>query len=87
MSDPTPISWMALDKGTPVRSSDGAELGKVTEVVADRQKDIFSGIAVTSGILDSDRFIPAEQIGSITAEQVVLTVAEDQAESFEPYNG
>jgi uncharacterized protein YrrD len=87
MSDATPISWMALDKGTPVRSSDGADLGKVGEVVADRQKDIFSGITLTSGLFDSDRFVPADLIETITTEAVVLTVDEDQTESFEPYDG
>jgi uncharacterized protein YrrD len=85
MSDSTPISWMALEKGASVRSSDGSELGKVSVVVADRQKDIFSGIAMMSGILDRDRFVPADQIDSITAEVVTLTVAEDEAESFEVY--
>jgi uncharacterized protein YrrD len=78
---------MALDKGTPVRSSDGADIGKVTAVVADREKDIFSGIAITSGILDSDRFVPADQIDRITADGVLLAVPEDRAESFEPYEG
>ena len=78
---------MALEKGTPVRSADGEELGRIAEVVADRQKDIFSGIAFASGLFDSDRFVPADQIDRITTEAVVLTVASDDKESFEAYEG
>ncbi|MEA2434472.1 MAG: hypothetical protein QOG54_1929 [Actinomycetota bacterium] len=78
---------MALEKGTSVLSSDGADVGKVSEVVADRQKDIFSGIAISSGLFSGDRFVPADQIDSITTEAVVLTTSEEQAESLEPYEG
>jgi hypothetical protein len=46
-----PIAWLALEKGTPVLDADGAEIGKVLEVVGDEQKDIFSGIRWRHGLL------------------------------------
>jgi len=41
-----PISWRAVEAGTPVTGTDGILVGTVSEVVADDDKDIFHGIAV-----------------------------------------
>lgn len=83
----TRIAWMALRRGHPVKGADGGQLGKVSEVVADHQKDIFSGIAFRSGILDQERFAPAESIASITSEAVELSISSDEAETLGPYEG
>lgn len=86
MTDPeTPIAWLALKEGTPVIAMDGSELGKVSTVVADREKDIFSGIAFRSGLLDTERFAPADQIDEITTEAVKLTIDSAAAEALEPF--
>ena len=76
-----PISYMALQKGTPVLASDGSELGTVAEVIADEQKDIFSGLEITSGLLTGNRFVPADLVGSITDEAVELTIGPGEADS------
>ena len=87
MSD-QPISWMTLASGTRIATSDGTEVGRVHEVIADRQKDIFSGITFRDGLLSGDRFVPAELIGLITADEVQLTVGTDEAqEKIQPYEG
>ena len=75
-----PIAWMALTPGTSILTSDGRELGRVHEVIADRQQDIFSGITFRDGVISGDRFVPASAIDSITTEQVVLTLSADEAE-------
>ena len=80
-----PIAWSALEKGATVFGSDGNELGKVTEVVADEQKDIFSGIVFRSGLLDSERFVPADRVETITDEGVRLSLLESDVESLEVY--
>jgi uncharacterized protein YrrD len=88
MSDNQPIAWLALEKGTPVVASDGEELGKVSEVVADEQKDIFSGVTIRQGLLGDDKFIPASMIETLTEGAVHLNVpAEDARESMEHYEG
>ncbi len=83
-----PISWMTLAAGTPIVASDGEEIGRVHEVIADRQKDIFSGITFSDGLLSADRFVPAELIDTITTERVTLTTTAAEAkEKTEPYQG
>ena len=74
------ISWMALEKGTRIVSSDDEELGRVAEIVADRQKDIFSGLTFRSGLLGRDRFVPADLIDRMTSDEVRLAVSADAAE-------
>ena len=76
---------MAITTGTPVVSKDGEELGKVTDVVADHEKGIFSGVVFRSGLLDADRFAPGDLVGNITAERVTVNVAAVDAEALEPY--
>jgi uncharacterized protein YrrD len=83
-----PISYMALPKGARIVSSDGVEVGRVSEVISDDQKDIFSGITFSDGILGQDRFIPADLIASITTDEVTLGVTSQVAEEkIEPYEG
>ena len=80
----TPVSWMTLKKGTRVIASDGEELGTVADVIADAEKDIFSGLEVSSGLFTGNRFIPAEYVDEITIDSVTLTIAAAEAERFEP---
>jgi uncharacterized protein YrrD len=77
----TPIAWAALETGTPVFSSDGTELGKVTEVIADEQKDIFSGISVDPGWFKEERFVPADLIARLTSQAVHLNISAGAAET------
>ena len=80
------IAWRALDKGARVYSSDGAQLGKVSHVVADDLKDIFSGIAFQRGMLGDEIFVPAALVEQITTEGVHLSISGDQAEAdLKPY--
>jgi hypothetical protein len=78
---PEPASWITLKKGTPVVAADGNEVGKVAEVVGDEQKDIFSGITVSPGLLAENRFVPATLVEDMTDERVSLTIASDELES------
>jgi uncharacterized protein YrrD len=82
-----PIAWLALDKGTPVYTSDGEEIGKVSTVVADVQKDIFSGIAFKHGFLGSEHFVPADAIGQLTDQGVHLNLSADQAAELAHHQG
>jgi hypothetical protein len=81
MSDAaTPIAWSALEKGTPIYSADGQELGKLAGVVADEQKDIFSGLTLDPGLFKQERFVPAELVADMTTAGVTLTVSSADAE-------
>jgi uncharacterized protein YrrD len=76
----TPIAWAALETGTPIYSSDGVELGKLADVVADEQKDIFSGLTLDPGLFKHERFVPAELVADMTTARVTLTVSSADAE-------
>jgi uncharacterized protein YrrD len=80
-----PISWLALEKGTPVVAKGGEEVGKVREVIADEQKDIFSGVTIDTGLLSEPRFVPAEVIEVMTDEVVKLVITAQRAEDLKPY--
>lgn len=80
------ISWMTLGAGTRIAASDGSEVGRVHEVIADKQKDIFAGVTFRDGVLGGEHFVPAALIEQITADEVRLSVGTDEAkEKIEPY--
>jgi uncharacterized protein YrrD len=85
MADDRPIAWLALEEGTPILSSDGEQVGKVAEVIADRQKDIFSGVTFKPGFLESMLFVPADRIEGLTASEVKLTISAAEAGQLEEY--
>jgi uncharacterized protein YrrD len=78
----TPIAWMALEKGAPVYTADGEELGRVSTIVADVQKDIFSGVSFKHGLLGSEHFVPADHIERLTNEGVHLSLDRAGAEAL-----
>jgi uncharacterized protein YrrD len=84
MSD-RPIAWSGLKQGTSVRASDGEEIGKVTDVIADEQKDIFSGITIRTGLFESDLFVPADLVAELTENEVRLTISAGEAERLKPH--
>jgi uncharacterized protein YrrD len=87
VDDATPIAWSALPKGATVTTSDGEEVGKVSDVIADEQKDIFSGITFRHGLLDSEYFVPADKVERMTTDRVSLSLNSQEIESLEPYEG
>jgi hypothetical protein len=67
-----PVSWFLIESGWKVVASDGADLGKVAEVVGDPGSDIFSGLSVSPGLLHGKRYVAAEWVGKITDGRVEL---------------
>lgn len=82
-----PIAWVALDEGAAVFASDGSEVGRVGTVVADEQKDIFSGITLRTGLLAAERFVPADAVEEITEGGVRLSLSAAETDALEPYEG
>jgi uncharacterized protein YrrD len=70
-----PVSYLVLEKGTPVYSSDGERLGEIEHVLADEETDIFDGIVIDRSVLPGGhRFVDASQIDEIYERGVVLTL-------------
>lgn len=78
---------MTLEKGVDVFASNEKQVGVIGEVVADRQKDIFSGVTLSGGLFGTERFVPADLIADMRTDGVYLSIREDQVETLEPYEG
>jgi hypothetical protein len=80
MSDAgAPMSYLTLASGTPVRASDGTEVGTVAHVLADTDADIFDGIVVDARG-GGHRFVDAPLVASIAEGAVTLTLDAAAAE-------
>jgi uncharacterized protein YrrD len=84
-----PVSWLVIESGWTVVAADGSETGRVEEVVGDKSKDIFSGLAISSGLLaglvSKAKFVPAERIRSITEGRIELDLPADQVEHLDAH--
>ena len=66
-------AYEAVEPGTPVYSSDGEEIGKVTHVLADEREDVFDGIVIGEHRFGRDhRFADADDVEAIYDRGVVL---------------
>jgi hypothetical protein len=75
-----PVSWLLVEPGWKVQTSDGKDVGTVHEVLGDEGADIFDGLAVTPGLLKRPRYVPAESVGEISEGHIALTIPEDAFE-------
>ena len=77
MDDSTPISYLALEVGTPVLGSSGKTIGKVEHVLQVPEEDLFDGI-----VLSTDRglrFVDRDQILQITTNAVHCSLTDAEA--------
>jgi sporulation protein YlmC with PRC-barrel domain len=72
-----PIAYTALQRGTPVQTSDGGCFGTVQAVLVDEKVSVFDGIVVQTA--EGTRFVDADQIGSIYSSYVRTTLSVEQA--------
>ena len=79
-----PVSWLQVEQGWRIVAADGGELGTVAQVAGAPEADIFDGLALDRGGGDL-RYVPAEQVGTITPGTVTLTLSAEQAASLGPY--
>jgi ribosomal 30S subunit maturation factor RimM len=68
-----PVSWFLIERGWEVVGADGESIGKVHEVVGDKERDIFDGLQVTARLVGEPRYVPSEEVGAITVGRVQLT--------------
>jgi hypothetical protein len=75
-----PASYMTLEKGAEVYSSDGQPLGKVEHVLCDTDVDIFDGIVLDTSVLPGGhRFVDAPDVAEIYERGVELSIDADAA--------
>jgi sporulation protein YlmC with PRC-barrel domain len=67
MSDkPERVAWVLIEPGWKVVDANGEKVGKVDELLADEQTDIFHGLIVNGKEID------AERIGEIREGEIRL---------------
>jgi uncharacterized protein YrrD len=60
-----PVSWLLIEPGWTVYDANGDKVGKVKQVLADEQADIFHGVLVERGLLGDEEEIVADRIAQI----------------------
>ena len=76
MAADEPASYLTLEPGTDVFSSDGERIGTVEHVLRDDATDIFDGIVLDVRLGPGGlRFVDAPEVGEIREDGVVVAVA------------
>ena len=75
---PDPVSWFVVEPGWKIVAADGDEVGTVHELLGDLERDIFDGIAVSTGALTRPTYVPSEQVGEIREGEVHLALTGEQ---------
>ena len=78
-----PISYQALQRGTPVVSADDRELGTVERVVDNPKEHIFDGIVMSAGARQI--WVDAPEVARITERRVTLTIDAEEAAALTDY--
>ena len=74
-----------MESGWDVVDSAGESVGKIDEVLGDKNRDIFDGLAVSTGLVGKPKYVPAERVGEIQEDRVQLEMSADEVERLEPY--
>ena len=74
------IGYNVLPRGTPVRSSDGVQVGTVRRVLDNAREHIFDGIVIDTP--DGRRFVDAPEVERIFERAVVLAITADEARAL-----
>jgi hypothetical protein len=74
-----------VEPGWDVVDSAGESVGKIDEVLGDKNRDIFDGLAVSTGLVGMPKYVPAERVGEIQEDRVQLEMSADEVDRLEPY--
>lgn len=80
-----PVSWLQIEQGWNVLTSDGVSVGVIAQLEGDKQSDIFDGLAVESVQSAQILYVPAEQVGAIYPGEVTLKIAAADTANLEPF--
>ena len=62
-----PVSWLLIEPGWEVVDANGEQIGKVDEVLGERDADIWDGLTVDG------EYVAAERVGPIVEGRITLT--------------
>ena len=81
-----PVSWLQIEPGWNVVTSDDVIVGTVAQVEGDKQGDIFDGLAVESKQPSQIRYVPGELVGAIYPGEVTLKIGSADIGTLEPFH-
>jgi hypothetical protein len=82
---PDPVSWLQIEQGWSVLSSDGAAVGTVAQIEGDKEMDIFDGLAIESAQAVGLRYLTGDQVAAIYPGEVTLKISSADAAALEPF--
>jgi sporulation protein YlmC with PRC-barrel domain len=62
-----PVSWLLIEPGWEVYDANGKRVGKVKEVLGEREADIWDGLRVNGD------YVPAEDVAEIVEGRITLS--------------
>ena len=77
------VHYTALERGTPVYSSDDVEVGKVAEVLDNYREHIFDGLVI-AGSDGKHRFVDAPEVARTAERAVTLTITAGEVAQLGP---
>ncbi len=83
--DETPIAWTKLAEKEPVLAADGTEIGRIHQVLGDRNEDIFHGLAVKLASGGRVVEVPMARIKRMTERHVLTDLSPSEAAALPVY--
>lgn len=77
-----PVHYLAVSPGTPVYSSDGAEVGRVRKVLDNQREHILDGVVFEDG--GKLRFVDAPEVARTAERAVTLSIDAAAARQLGP---
>ena len=74
------VAWLAMPEKAPVLGQAGEEIGRMEELLGDKEDDIFHGIVVKLAAGGRKVEVRADRIPKITTRRVYTDLAADELE-------
>src|SRR5687767_5815373 len=81
IDDGAAIHYSAVERGTPVYASDGAEVGRVDQVVDNYREHILDGIVIETNEGET-RFVDGPEVTRTAERGVTLAISAEQVASL-----
>jgi hypothetical protein len=78
------VAWLAMPEKAPVMGQSGEEIGRMEELLGDKEDDIFHGIVLKLARTGHKVEVRADRIPKITTRRVYTDLAVDELEHLPP---
>jgi hypothetical protein len=78
------VAWLAMPEKAPVMGKSGEEIGRMEELLGDKEDDIFHGIVLKLARGGHKVEVRADRIPKITTRRVYTDLAVDELEHLPP---